>query len=130
MWEKPPAALLEAAPDAAPTTDDLPEAGSRGYDVLDYDLDLAIDVGARRVRGVVAITLRAAGGDLDTTRLDLYPELAVDSLLWNGVPSPFRREGRGCWPPCRHRWPTAPPGSCASSTAARRRRGCHRSTRG
>jgi aminopeptidase N len=93
VWEKPPAALLEAAPDASRAANDLPEAGSRGYDVLDYDLDLAIDVGARRVRGVVAITLRAAGGDLDTTRLDLYPELAVDSLLWNGVPAPFRRDG-------------------------------------
>ena len=88
VWEKPPVALL-----AATAPDDLPEAGSRGYDVLDYDLDLAIDVGARRVRGVVAITLRAAGGDLDTTRIDLHPDLAVDSLSWNSVPSPFRRDG-------------------------------------
>ena len=91
-WEKPPAALLGDALADPWAPDHLPEAGSRGYDVLDYDLDLAIDIDARRVRGVVAITLRAVGGDLDTTRLDLHPDLAVDSLLWNGAPAPFRRE--------------------------------------
>jgi aminopeptidase N len=85
LWEKPPAALLEA--DLATVS-----TGSRGYDVLDYDLDLVIDVATRRLRGAVAITLRAVGGDLDTTRLDLHPDLVVDSLSWNGVPSPPRRE--------------------------------------
>ncbi len=96
-WEKPPAALCgpdaAADPDRLRSGDELPEAGSRGYDVLDYGLDLTIDVAARRVRGAVTIRLCATGGDLDTTRIDLHPDLAVDSLLWNGAPAPFRREG-------------------------------------
>ncbi|MHB8080087.1 MAG: M1 family aminopeptidase [Candidatus Krumholzibacteriia bacterium] len=97
VWENPPPALFgahHAASGAGPSREEVfPESGTRGYDVLDYDLALALDIGARRVRGAVAITLRATGGELDTARVDLHPDLAVDSLLWNGAPAAFRRDG-------------------------------------
>jgi len=62
----------------------IPSPDDRGYDVLHYDLDLAIDPGTRGLAGTVTITLRALR-ELDLVRLDLVDEFDVAGLEWNGA---------------------------------------------
>ncbi|HVV03792.1 MAG TPA: M1 family metallopeptidase [Puia sp.] len=51
------------------------------YDVLFYDLDVAVDPVERSVKGRNRIRLRAVR-DLDSLQLDLYANLRIDSICW------------------------------------------------
>jgi aminopeptidase N len=61
-----------------------PPDGSRGFDVLSYDLELRLDPGALAIAGLVTIRLAAVPSPmtatLDTVVLDLVPELLVTGL--------------------------------------------------
>ncbi len=70
-----------------------PPGGTRGYDVLDYDLDLELLIAERAVRGAVTIEMRAVEAPLARVRLDLHGALAVDSLRWRGEPAAWTHAG-------------------------------------
>jgi len=65
-----------------------PPTGSRGFDVLAYDLDLQLDPSARSISGRVVIRLAAVSvapefdpaDDLTVVQLDLVPELTVSQV--------------------------------------------------
>jgi aminopeptidase N len=65
--------------------DSPPPDGSRGYDVLTYDLELRLDPLARAMTGQLTMHLAAVWSPmattLDTVVLDLVPELAVTALV-------------------------------------------------
>lgn len=84
LWEKPPP--LVGGPLAAPAATE-PDPGPRGYDVLDYDLDLTLLVAEQAVRGRVGILLRALADTLRTVKLDLVQDLGVDSAAWAVEPA-------------------------------------------
>lgn len=84
FWEKPPP-LAGGPLTAAAATE--PDPGPRGYDVLDYDLDLTLLVAEQAVRGRVGILLRALADTLRTVKLDLVQDLSVDSVAWAVEPA-------------------------------------------
>lgn len=71
----------------------IPADDDRGYDVLHYDLDLDVDVGARRVAGTATLTLRLLDPAPPTLRLDVVDDLAVSAVTWNGAPAAFTQAG-------------------------------------
>ncbi|MBX3101430.1 MAG: M1 family metallopeptidase [Bacteroidetes bacterium] len=60
------------------------------FDVLHYDLNLRIDMDARRIRGHNRITLRWLQA-ADSLQLDAFPELQVDSVTCRGRALPLHR---------------------------------------
>lgn len=61
------------------------------YDVLFYDLDIAVEPLERTVRGSNRIRFRAVR-DFDSLQLDLYANLRIDSIRYNGVSLSYTRE--------------------------------------
>ncbi len=84
-WEK------DAPPVPLPGRE--PARGSRGYDVVHYELDLDIDPGAETVAGEVAVHLAAVGVGLESVVLDLVQDLGVDDVRWNGAAAAFVHAG-------------------------------------
>jgi len=92
LWEKPPP--LPGAPARFATPERRqPPTGSRGFDVLHYELELTIDPQERSVAGRVGIDLQAVDAGLDRVLVDLVNNLQADSLFWQGAPVPFAHEG-------------------------------------
>jgi len=81
----PAPAICKPAPNptAALLDETIPPAGTRGYDVLSYDLDLRLDPSARTIVGQVIIGLAGvdAFADLSLVQLDLVPELTVTGVF-------------------------------------------------
>mgnify|MGYP001052310572 CR=1 FL=1 len=92
IWEKPGLRDGLLAPAGAADAADEP-AGDRGFDVLDYALDLELLVAEARVRGAAAIRLRALADGLARLRLDLDATLTADSVTWNGAPAAWQAGG-------------------------------------
>jgi aminopeptidase N len=86
LLEKPGGVLLS---DGAPP----PEAGDRGFDVLHYALDIALDPGGRRIDGTVVLQIAFPAAAPDTLRLDLDDVHAVSALTWDGRPVDWVRAG-------------------------------------
>ena len=74
-----------------------PATGDRGCDILSYDLELRLDPGDRSLVGAVVISFAAfqpiVGAGLDTLRLDLVADLAVESVSDPTGPLAFARSG-------------------------------------
>ena len=70
-----------------------PPADDRGYDVLNYDLDIRLDPADRTITGTVAIQVQSLRDDMAGLRLDLVEELQVDRVLVAGQPALFSHEG-------------------------------------
>ncbi len=71
----------------------IPPAGDRGYDVLHYGLDIAVDPQAETIAGRVRIDLSARRDGLTEVALDLVDGMIVDSLLWSGTAATFVHAG-------------------------------------
>lgn len=61
------------------------------YDVTFYDLDIRIDIRERRIEGHVDIHFHALE-DFDRLQIDLYRNMKVRSIEWQGLTLPFQRE--------------------------------------
>lgn len=82
----------EASPGADGLGDSLyPQLGNGGYDVLHYDIALAVDMSANRVSGTARITALATQ-PLSAFNLD-FQGLQVDSVLVDAQPATFSRTG-------------------------------------
>lgn len=75
----------------ADTLEGAPLPARTCYDVLFYDLDVAVNPVERTVRGSNRIRFRAVR-DFDSLQLDLYANLRVDSIRFNGVALTYSRE--------------------------------------
>jgi hypothetical protein len=83
----------------ADTLEGAPLPARTCYDVLFYDLNVAVDPVERTVRGKNRIRFRALR-DLDSIQVDLYGNLRVDSILLSATSAlPFAGESRSL----RHR---------------------------
>lgn len=60
------------------------------FDVHFYELDIAIDPDERTVAGSNAIHFTVTEAT-DSIQIDLFPELIIDSILWNGMELRFNR---------------------------------------
>ncbi|HOX25106.1 MAG TPA: M1 family aminopeptidase [Candidatus Krumholzibacteria bacterium] len=85
---------------AEPWPGRIPAADDRGFDVLQYDLevDLDIDAGAPVERrlwldGVMRVILRLAAPLPPEVRLDLVDSLGAIEVRWQDVPTPFVQAG-------------------------------------
>jgi aminopeptidase N len=93
----PQAALRNHAPDRhlgftrADTLEGAPLPARTCYDVLYYDLDVAVDPDQRWIGGQNRIRFRAVR-DFDSLQLDLYGNLRIDRILYNGQPLTYHRE--------------------------------------
>ena len=63
-----------------------PEGGSRGYDVLTYDLAFTLDPGVVSVDGRAVIRIAAVTSGLAEVRLDLDDAMTVRSVARDGRP--------------------------------------------
>jgi aminopeptidase N len=70
----------------------FPSAGNGGYDALRYEIALSIDPQADDLAGSTTVEARALHG-LDSFNLDLLG-LEVASVVVNGLPAEFRRDGQ------------------------------------
>lgn len=71
-------------------------AEQAAYDVLEYDLTIALDPAERSIEG--ALTVRALLlSPLEQLVLDLDPRLAVGAVREAGHPRPFERRGGRIW---------------------------------
>ena len=75
----------------ADTLEGAPLPARTCYDVLFYDLEVAIDPVERFVRGSNRIRFRAVR-DFDSLQLDLYGNMRIDSIFFRGRCLSFRRE--------------------------------------
>jgi aminopeptidase N len=91
------AAALEAAASSAatkvPWPGRIPAPDDRGYDVLAYDLDLAVAVAQHRLAGTASITFRALAPPPAALRLDLVDVMAATTVTWDGAPAAFVQRG-------------------------------------
>ena len=88
------AGTAAAGPVGSPGIGDpyYPTDGNGGYDVSDYDINLAYDPPSRQLDGDTTITARATQ-DLSRFNLDLTG-LTVHSVRVNGTPASFTRSGQ------------------------------------
>lgn len=75
----------------ADTLEGAPLPARTCYDVLFYDLDIAIDPANRSVRGRNRIRFRSVR-DFDSLQIDLYANMQIDSMLYKGGRLAFHRE--------------------------------------
>jgi len=61
------------------------------YDVTSYDINIAIDIPGKSIKGHTTLGLRPLGTRLDTLETDLVPELKVDSVIYLNKHVPFSR---------------------------------------
>jgi aminopeptidase N len=64
-----------------------------GYDVTYYDIDINVNPGKERIDGMVTVYFRAQN-DTDKIRIDLYENLKISSLEFEGQTVPFTRNYR------------------------------------
>ena len=85
-----------ASPQPVPWPGRIPAADSRGYDVLDYDLELEftqLPPAPGEIAGRCTITFDLLDPPPAALRLDLTSALTVSSVLRDGAPAPFTHEG-------------------------------------
>lgn len=70
-----------------------PPSRQGNYDVLDYDLELAIDPEALQIDGRVQVALQPLGGDVDRIVLDLVGNLTCDAVTRGAENLIFRHNG-------------------------------------
>ncbi|TDW96603.1 M1 family metallopeptidase [Dinghuibacter silviterrae] len=75
----------------ADTLEGAPLPARTCYDVLFYDLDVALDPSQRSVQGRNRIRFRAVR-DFDSLQLDLYANLRIDRILYQGHELTYHRE--------------------------------------
>ena len=81
----------------------LPSAGNGGYDALRYEIALTVDPRVDALRGRTTVEAQALQ-DLDSFNLDLLG-LEVESVLVNGLPAGFERDGQELTVLCPERLP-------------------------
>jgi aminopeptidase N len=95
-WPRLAAPSNDSALDATPGADGLgdemfPKLGNGGYDALDYDITLAVDMSSGSIDALAKISAKATQ-DLSRFNLDLTG-LDVKSIQVDGAPATFAREG-------------------------------------
>ncbi len=93
----PPSAVPAASPTSPPVAYSMgdpyaPELGSRGYDVMDYHLLLALDPTVNNVEGTVHINGVVTAPDQDVLALD-FVGFTIEDVLWNMRPVAYSRQG-------------------------------------
>jgi len=78
-----------------PKADDrpTPPEGDRGYDVLNYDLEIKFDPSEKTIEGVNTIRLRPLADGLQDIRLDLVDELVCTRISFRGEAIAFTHQG-------------------------------------
>ncbi len=68
------------------------EAVQENFDIDDYLIDIAIDLGTRMISGSVDVRFLITQPPLDTFFVHLHDQMTIDSIMIEGAPAAFVRE--------------------------------------